>query len=123
MVAGGSGAADATVWSTSLNTRGRRSARQPRCTSCETGSGSDCYQAALARTPGLTGTLTVQVRLEGAAGVGIVADEPEVRDDPAAPLGDAALAACVGVAAASLELPMPAEDVAVVVSYPYQLAP
>ncbi|MBK7075035.1 MAG: sigma-70 family RNA polymerase sigma factor [Myxococcales bacterium] len=82
-----------------------------------------CYQAALARTPGLTGTLTVQVRLEGAAGVGIVADEPEVHDDPAAPIGDATLAACVGAAAASLELPMPAEDVAVVVHYPYQLAP
>jgi hypothetical protein len=82
-----------------------------------------CYQAALARTPGLTGTLTVQVRLEGAAGVGIVADEPEVHDDPAAPIGDATLAACVGAAAASLELPMPAEDVGVVVHYPYQLAP
>lgn len=81
-----------------------------------------CYEAALLRAPDLEGTLTVRVVVEGEPDIGGMISSADIVND-ASTIDDAALASCVVDAVSAIDLPAPAEGVAVTVHYPFTFAP
>ena len=80
-----------------------------------------CYEASIARTPDLAGTLTVRVVIEGEPDLGGVVSDASITD--ASTITDAALSTCVLDAIVSIELPAPDEGTLVTVHYPFTLSP
>lgn len=80
-----------------------------------------CYRAALARQPGLRGTLVARLVIAAVPGEGGVVVETGVA--AGSTLADDALAGCALDVLAGLALPSPADGVEVTVHYPYVLEP
>ena len=81
-----------------------------------------CYDAALARTPDLAGTLTVRVVVEGEPDIGGVISDASIARDVST-ISDARLESCILDAVSVIELPAPDEGIVVTVHYPYTFAP